>query len=97
MAVTAYCPCKKCCGPHAHGITASGYSVHYNGGKFVAADVDRLPFGTHLSIPGYHGGMMVPVIDTGNAIRGNRLDVYFPTHEMAMRWGVKYLPVTIEE
>jgi 3D (Asp-Asp-Asp) domain-containing protein len=96
MEVTAYCPCKKCCGPHAHGVTASGHTVSYNGGKFVAADLGRLPFGTRLSIPGYHGGQSVPVIDSGYAIRGNRLDVYFPSHETAMRWGVKYLPITIE-
>jgi 3D (Asp-Asp-Asp) domain-containing protein len=96
MEVTAYCPCRKCCGPHAHGVTASGHSVYFNSGKFVAADVDRLPFGTRLSIPGYHAGQAVPVVDTGYAIRGNRLDVYFPSHEIAMRWGVKYLPVTVE-
>jgi 3D (Asp-Asp-Asp) domain-containing protein len=96
MEVTAYCPCKKCCGPHAHGVTASGHTVYSNSGKFVAADLDRLPFGTRLSIPGYHAGQPVPVIDTGYAIRGNRLDVYFPSHEIAMRWGVKYLPVTVE-
>lgn len=96
MEVTAYCPCKKCCGPRAHGVTASGYRVTYNNGKFVAADLDRLPFGTRVSIPGYHNGQAVPVIDTGYAIRGNRIDVYFPSHETAMRWGVKYLPVTIE-
>lgn len=96
MEVTAYCPCKKCCGPHAKRITASGKTVRFNGGKFVAADTDRLPFGTKLSIPGYHGGQAVPVIDTGYAIRGNRLDVFFPDHATAVRWGVKWLPVVIE-
>ena len=25
MEVTAYCPCKKCCGPNAQGLTASAY------------------------------------------------------------------------
>ena len=28
MEVTAYCPCKKCCGPKAQGITASGKRRH---------------------------------------------------------------------
>src|SRR5688500_12547387 len=27
MEVTAYCPCTKCCGPKAQGITASGKHV----------------------------------------------------------------------
>src|SRR5262249_12992372 len=95
MQVTAYCACKKCCGPNARGITASGKPVNFNDGAFVAADLSRLPLGTRVSIPGYHGGKTVPVIDTGGAIRGNRLDVFFPSHEAAMKWGVKLLPVTI--
>ena len=36
--VTAYCSCKKCCGPLARGITASGRSVQYNGGLFDPED-----------------------------------------------------------
>jgi hypothetical protein len=54
MEVTAYCPCTKCCGPNAHGITASGKEVSYNGGVFVAADTSHYPFGTKLSVPGYN-------------------------------------------
>src|SRR5688572_4994139 len=52
MEVTAYCACKKCCGPRAMGITASGKPVSHNGGKFVAADTRLLKFNTKLLIPG---------------------------------------------
>src|SRR2546430_9615012 len=45
MLVTAYCPCPKCCGENAAGITASGKLVDYNDGHFVAAD-PSLHFGT---------------------------------------------------
>ena len=55
MEVTAYCGCKKCCGPRACGQTASGRSIAYNGGLFVAADTNLLPFETQLKIPGYAG------------------------------------------
>src|SRR5688572_12061469 len=44
MEVTAYCPCKKCCGPKAQGITASGKRVNVNGGLFVAADKNVFRF-----------------------------------------------------
>lgn len=97
MEVTAYCPCTKCCGEQAAGITASGKSVRHNDGRFVAADTHLLPFGTELSIPGYHGGQAVPVLDRGGAIKGNRLDVYFPTHQEALKWGRQRLPVTVIE
>ena len=39
----------------------------------------------------------MPVLDTGGAIKGNRLDVLYPTHEVAMRWGVQDIEVTVWE
>ncbi|WP_428939864.1 3D domain-containing protein [Fontivita pretiosa] len=97
MEITAYCPCSKCCGPNAQGITASGKHVSYNHGKFVAADTSILPFGTRLLIPGY-AAEPVEVIDRGGAIKGNKLDVFFPTHEEALKWGrQKMVPVIIVE
>ncbi|MCS7032934.1 MAG: 3D domain-containing protein [Phycisphaerae bacterium] len=95
MEVTAYCPCRRCCGPHARGLTASGKPVSYNHGRFVAADTSLLPFGSVVSVPGYYEGQPVEVIDRGGAIKGNRLDVYFPDHETAKHWGRKHLAVLI--
>jgi 3D (Asp-Asp-Asp) domain-containing protein len=95
MEVTAYCPCPKCCGANAQGITASGRDVSYNNSRFVAADTSVLPFHTKLIIPGYHSGATVEVIDRGGAIKGNKLDLYFPTHEEALQWGRKWIDVTV--
>lgn len=72
-------------------ITASGVPIGYNGGRFVAAP-RTFAFGAVLGIPGYG---VVEVQDRGGAIKGNRLDVYFPTHKQALQWGVKYLEVEI--
>ena len=66
-----------------------------NGGFLVAADPRVLPLGSLVSIPGYDSGAVVPVLDTGGAIKGNRLDVLYPTHEVAMRWGVQELDVEV--
>src|SRR5688572_4552373 len=96
MEVTAYCPCTKCCGPKAQGITASGKNVHYNDGKFVAAD-RKFAFGTKLIIPGYAGSKTVEVTDRGGAIKGNKLDVYFHSHAEALKWGRQKLTVTVIE
>lgn len=96
MEVTAYCACSKCCGPKAKGITASGKNVSYNQGRFVAADTDLLPFGSKLLIPGYHGDL-VEVIDRGSSIKGNRLDVFFPSHEEALKWGRQTVMVMVFE
>ena len=97
MVVTAYSPDERSCGKFADNITASGYSVWTNGMKLVAADTTILPFGTLVSIPGYDDGNVVPVLDRGGAIKGNRLDVLYPTHEIALRWGVQELEVTVWE
>jgi 3D (Asp-Asp-Asp) domain-containing protein len=97
LEVTAYCACPRCCGPAAAGVTASGKPVSYNGGAFVAADEAQFVFGVKLRIPGYHDGQPVEVIDRGSAIKGARVDVYFPTHEQAEQWGRQWLPVVVEE
>lgn len=95
MRVTAYCPCLKCCGRDSTGLTASGNRVGANGSRFVAADTRLLPFRTKVSIPGYSGGSPVPVLDTGSAIKGRRLDVFFPSHSQAQRWGSRWLSVRV--
>ena len=89
--VTAYCPCARCCGKFADGITASGSKANH---PLVAAP-RSFPFGTRMQIPGYAGGAWVKVEDRGGAIKGNRLDVLFPTHAEALRWGVRWLKVRI--
>ncbi len=93
--VTAYCPCTRCCGPQAQGITASGRDVSYNEGRFVAADTSLLPFGTKLVIPGYAGEVPVEVIDRGGAIKGHKLDVYFDDHDVALQWGRQWVAVKV--
>ena len=86
--VSAYCPCELCCGAFADGVTASGHVIQ-PGDKFVAAD-KSIPFGTMLDVPGYG---LVPVLDRGGAIKGNKLDLYFDTHAEALQWGRKQLQV----
>jgi 3D (Asp-Asp-Asp) domain-containing protein len=97
MKVTAYSADAASCYPFADGQTATLHSVEANGGFLVAADTDLLPFGTMLSIAGYNDGKVVPVLDRGGAIKGNRLDLLFPSHEAALQWGVKTLDVVIWE
>lgn len=90
--VTAYCPCNICCGNFADGFTANGHKIQ-PGDKFVAAPKEY-PFGTKMSIPGY-GVNTVMVQDRGGSIKGNRLDVFFPTHQQALEWGVRTVKVAI--
>lgn len=89
--VTAYCPCQICCNK-SDGITASGYKIQ-KGDKIIAA-AKRYPFGTAMNIPGYGSAQ---VQDRGSDITENCLDVFFPTHQQAKNWGVRFLDVEIYE
>lgn len=86
--VTAYCPCVKCCGK-SNGITASGIKAVE--GVTVAADTNILPFGTEIEIDGH----VYIVQDKGGAIKGNRIDLYFDSHQEALNFGRQIKEVTI--
>lgn len=64
--------------------TASGQRVRVGG---IAADLRVLPFGSQVIIPGYNGGKPCTVIDTGGAIKGNKLDVFLWSAHEAIHWG----------
>lgn len=88
--ITYYCACKQCCGKD-DGITASGVKVQE--GITVAADTSILPFGTKIYIKGI-GWRTVQ--DRGGAIKGNRLDIYIPSHNDPMPYNVQNLDVWVE-
>ena len=79
--ITAYCPCKTCCGSYADGITASGHIAQE--GITVAADTSLLPYGTEIMIDGEE----YTVQDCGGAINGNRIDIFFADHDTALSYG----------
>jgi 3D (Asp-Asp-Asp) domain-containing protein len=95
MLVTAYSPDERSCPGTADNITASLHHVATNDFRSVAADTRILPLGSMITIDGYDSGRIVPVLDRGGAIKGNRLDVLFPTHEQALKWGKRWINVTV--
>ena len=88
--ITAYCPCKTCCGQWADGITASGETA--TEGVTIAAS-SELDFGTVVRIDGHE----YTVQDRGGAITGNRMDLYFENHDDALAWGVQTKEVEVEK
>jgi len=71
------------------GRTASGRTA---GWGIVAVDPSVIPIGSRLAIPGYGMGVAA---DTGGAITGARIDVWFPTTAQANAWGNRVVTVTI--
>jgi 3D (Asp-Asp-Asp) domain-containing protein len=89
VTATAYCPCAKCCGPSNVGKTATGIPAAKG---VIAADPRVIPLGTRVYVDGYGEAIAA---DVGSAIKGNRIDVCFDTHEEAWSWGVKQTKVYI--
>jgi len=86
---TAYCACEKCCGK-TDGITATGTKA--TAGRTVAVDTRMIPYGSKIYIDGHE----YIAEDCGGAIKDNRIDIYFDTHDEALQFGRKTLEIEIE-
>ena len=71
------------------GRTSTGVSVGYG---IVAVDSSVIPLGTKMTIPGYGEGVAA---DTGGAVVGARIDVWFPTRAEALAWGTRTVSITL--
>lgn len=58
----------------------------------VAVDPSVIPLGTRMYIPGY--GYCV-ARDTGGAIKGTRIDLFFESYAQAIRWGRRSVTIYI--
>ncbi|ACD21968.1 hypothetical protein FDE76_00945 [Clostridium botulinum] len=75
------------------GMTASGIQCvrNPNGISTISVDPSVFPYGSILYIEGY--GYAVAA-DSGAAIKGNKIDVYFNSDEECCEWGVRDVKVT---
>lgn len=77
----------------SYGITRSGIPVHRGIYSTIAADPSVFPIGSVLYIPDYGYGV---VADTGSAIKGKRVDLYFETVDQVYdKWGKRKTDVYI--
>jgi 3D (Asp-Asp-Asp) domain-containing protein/peptidoglycan hydrolase CwlO-like protein len=71
------------------GTTATGIPV---GWGVVAVDPAFIPLGTRMFLPGYGEGVAA---DTGSAVRGAMIDMWFPTCRQAQAWGRRTVTITL--
>lgn len=89
MSATGYCSCPICCGPYSDGYTHIGLPAKKG---VIAVDPSVIPLGTRVYVDGY--GYAVAA-DTGSAIKGNKVDLCFDTHQEALAWGVRRVKVYV--
>ncbi|MGE7842820.1 LysM peptidoglycan-binding domain-containing protein [Lysinibacillus sp. NPDC093712] len=75
------------------GITSTGINLKTNpNAKVISVDPTVIPLGSKVYVEGYGEAIAG---DTGGAIKGKRIDVFFPSQQDAIDFGVKQLKVTI--
>jgi 3D (Asp-Asp-Asp) domain-containing protein len=80
-------------------VTATGYSLPGHtatglpvGPGVVAVDPSVIPLGARMTIPGYGEGVAA---DTGSAVQGYTIDLWFPTLADALAWGRRTVTITL--
>ena len=74
-----------------YGVTSIGWQAKPG---IIAVDPHFIPYKTRLYVPGYGFGIAG---DTGSAIVGHRIDLFYGTEQEAVRWGRRNLRVYILE
>jgi uncharacterized protein YabE (DUF348 family) len=89
VGATAYTAnCNGC-----SGHTATGLNLNVNpNAKVIAVDPRIIPLGSKVYVEGY--GYAVAA-DTGGAIKGYRIDVFFSSKADAYRWGNRKVKITV--
>ncbi len=99
--LTAYCSCEKCCGDWANNrpvdsdgkeIVVGATGQRLKEGVSIAVDPRVIPYGTIVEFL----NKKYVAQDCGGAIKGNRIDVYFMSHDQALEFGVQKEPVFFE-
>ncbi|TQR21838.1 LysM peptidoglycan-binding domain-containing protein [Psychrobacillus vulpis] len=85
-AYTAYC--EGCSGTTAYGIDLRSNPNQ----KVIAVDPRIIPLGTKVWVEGYGEAIAG---DTGGAIKGHKIDVFIPSYNNAMEWGVKKVKIRV--
>ncbi|MBS9350203.1 G5 and 3D domain-containing protein [Listeria welshimeri] len=75
------------------GVTATGINLSANPGmKVVAVDPSIIPLGSRVWVEGYGEAIAG---DTGGAIKGNIVDVYFSNESSCYSWGRRTVTVKV--
>jgi 3D (Asp-Asp-Asp) domain-containing protein/peptidoglycan hydrolase CwlO-like protein len=71
------------------GNTATGVPTSHG---VVAVDPSVIPLGTRMYVPGYGEGVAA---DTGSAVQGRMIDLWFSSCAEAMAWGMRTVTITL--
>ena len=86
--LTAYCPCEECSEGWGRRTAAqTSAQSEYT----IAVDPDIIDLGSKVKI----GNKIYKAEDTGGAVEGDHIDIFFDTHEEVEDFGVRYKNVQV--
>lgn len=83
---TAYCKCRKCCGKWAD-VPGTYTGAEPTEGITIAVDPKVIPLDSQVFVLRNGDWHCYTAQDTGGAIKGQKIDIYFETHEDALAFG----------
>ena len=86
---TGYCNCAAC--SDGHNLTYGGTVPTAN--HTISADLDILPLGTRVMI----GDIIYTVEDKGSSVLGNKIDIFYSSHQAAWNHGTQQEEVFLVE
>lgn len=84
MRCSAYCPCESC--SEGYGRKTATKGVYARSEHTIAVDPDVIPLGSKVKI----GDSYYVAEDVGALIFGDRIDIFFDTHEEVEEFEIKY-------
>lgn len=78
---TGYCNCEQCSG--GHSLTYAGTVPQAE--HTLSADLNLFPIGTQLMVD----GIIYTVEDMGSSVNGNKIDIFYDSHQDAEAHGMQ--------
>lgn len=78
--VTAYCPCKECSDEWVYETSTGAKATE---GRTIAVDPRVIPYGSEVVIDGH----TYKAEDCGGLIKGNKIDIFFESHNDVDAYG----------
>lgn len=88
VVATAYCPCEECSGGYARRTSTGKIAQEC---RTIAVDPKVIPYGTAVIID----GNTYIAEDCGGAIKGNKIDIFFNSHEEVEKFGKQVKEIVI--
>ncbi|MCY9757718.1 3D domain-containing protein [Paenibacillus alvei] len=86
--------CNGCSGVTASGIDV-GDATEYDGYKVLSVDPKKIPLGSIVRINDGDSTFEAIAIDTGGAIKGNKLDLLVGSEKESYKYGVKKIKLKV--